>query len=394
MLLSRRELFGITLAGLLCTLSSSVQASEKKDIVDTAIATGQFKTLAAALHAADLVDSLKGKGPFTVFAPTDEAFGKLPKGTVEDLLKPDSKSTLAGILKYHVISGAVDAEKVVKLTNATTINGQRIDIVVNDSGVTIDNAKVIQTDIECSNGVIHVIDAVLLPASENIPATAVKAGTFKTLVAAAKAAGLVDVLTSDKPLTVFAPTDAAFSRLPKGTVQSLLKPENSDQLKQILLYHVVDGRVYADQVLKLAEAKSLSGSLLQITTSEKGAFINDSKLTAIDIEASNGVIHVIDSVLIPPVKTVSKAEVKMIIEHAVARGTVLYNAGYTDACARHYMATAISLLGSNHEIPAHAVRHLQNSMLNARAMTCSNSRSWTMRQGLDAAYRVITSDIR
>jgi transforming growth factor-beta-induced protein len=89
MLLSRRELFGITLAGLLCTLSSSVQASEKKDIVDTAIATGQFKTLAAALQAADLVDSLKGKGPFTVFAPTDEAFGKLPKGTVEDLLKPD-----------------------------------------------------------------------------------------------------------------------------------------------------------------------------------------------------------------------------------------------------------------------------------------------------------------
>ena len=215
MLLNRRNTLGLTLAGLVLTLSGSVRAGEKKDIVDTAVAAGQFKTLAAALQAADLVDTLKGEGPFTVFAPTDKAFAKLPEGTVQGLLKPESKGALTGILAYHVVAGSVEAADVVKLSNATTLNGQRVDIAVKDGGVMIDAAKVVVTDIKCSNGVIHVIDSVILPASDNIPATAVKAGTFKTLVAAAKVAGLVDALSGDKPLTVFAPTDEAFSRLPK-----------------------------------------------------------------------------------------------------------------------------------------------------------------------------------
>jgi len=303
MLLNRRTILGITLAGLVCSLSGSLRAGDKKDIVDTAVAAGQFKTLAAALQAADLVDVLKGKGPFTVFAPTDEAFAKLPKGTVAGLLKPEAKGKLTGILAYHVVAGAVDARKVVKLSNAATVNGQRVDIAVKDGDVMIDNAKVVVTDIECSNGIIHVIDSVILPTSDNIPATAVKAGTFKTLVAAAKAAGLVDALSGDKPLTVFAPTDEAFARLPEGTVASLLKPENIGQLKQILLYHVVQGRVYSDQALQLKEAPSLAGPMLKIRASKKGAFINESKLTALDIETSNGVIHVIDAVLCVPVST-------------------------------------------------------------------------------------------
>ena len=394
MLLNRRTILGLTLAGLVLTLGTTVRAGEKKDIVDTAVAAGQFKTLAAALQAADLVDALKGEGPFTVFAPTDDAFGKLPKGTVEGLLKPESKGALTGILTYHVVAGSVEAADVVKLSNATTLNGQRVDIVVKDDGVMIDGAKVVATDIECSNGVIHVIDSVILPVSDNIPATAVKAGTFKTLVAAAKAAGLVDALSDNKPLTVFAPTDEAFAQLPEGTVENLLKPENIDQLKQILLYHIVEGRVYSDQALELDEAPSLAGPMLKISANKKGAFINKSKLTALDIEASNGVIHVIDAVLLPPAKKVSKADAKAAIEHAVARGAALYNAGHADACAQQYMSTAITLLESNHEMPAHAVRHLQTAMQHAKATSCSNSQSWTMRRGLDAAYRVMTADIR
>lgn len=393
MLLNRRTILGFALVGLV-TLSSTVRAGEKKDIIDTAVAAGNFKTLAAALQAADLVDALKGKGPFTVFAPTDEAFAKLPKGTVEGLLKPEAKGTLTGILTYHVVSGAVDSGKVVKLSNATTLNGQRVDIAVKDGEVMVDTAKVVVTDIECSNGIIHVIDSVILPASDNIPATAAKAGTFKTLVAAAKAAGLVDALSGEKPLTVFAPTDEAFARLPKGTVENLLKPENIDQLKQILLYHVVAGRVYSDQALELEEAKSLAGPMLKISASKKGAFINKSKLTALDIEASNGVIHVIDAVLLPPAKKVSKADAKAAIEHAVTRGAALYNAGHTDACARQYMTTAVSLLESDHEMSAHAVRHLQTAVQHAKATNCSNSQSWTMRRGLDAAYRLMMTDIR
>ncbi|MBN2108985.1 MAG: fasciclin domain-containing protein [Deltaproteobacteria bacterium] len=138
-------------------------SQDKKDIVDTAIAAGSFATLAKALTAAGLVDTLKSKGPFTVFAPTDEAFAKLPAGTLDDLLKPENKEKLKGILTYHVVSGEVMAKDVIKMKTAQTVNGQLLKITVADGAVMVDNAKVTKTDIKCSNGVIHVIDAVVLP---------------------------------------------------------------------------------------------------------------------------------------------------------------------------------------------------------------------------------------
>jgi transforming growth factor-beta-induced protein len=143
------------------TLTTS--AADKKDIVDTAVGAGSFKTLVAAVQAAGLVDTLKGKGPFTVFAPTDEAFAKLPKGTVEDLLKPENKAKLVAVLTYHVVPGKVMAADVVKLKEAKTVQGQSVKIVVADGKVKVDAANVVKTDIETSNGVIHVIDAVILP---------------------------------------------------------------------------------------------------------------------------------------------------------------------------------------------------------------------------------------
>ncbi|NBW87960.1 MAG: fasciclin domain-containing protein [Planctomycetia bacterium] len=138
-------------------------AVDSKDIVDTAVAAGSFKTLAAALQAAGLVDTLKGKGPFTVFAPTDEAFAKLPAGTVDSLLKPENKAQLVAVLTYHVVPGKVLAADVVKLSEAKTVQGSAAKITVVDGGVKVDNANVVKTDIGCSNGVIHVIDAVILP---------------------------------------------------------------------------------------------------------------------------------------------------------------------------------------------------------------------------------------
>ena len=161
------KFFGIALIALFAFAAAS-QASAgnyKKDIVDTAVAAGQFETLAAALGAADLVETLKGDGPFTVFAPTDEAFAKLPEGTVESLLKPENRDQLIAILTYHVVPGAVRAADVVKLDEAATVNGQSVAIQVADNGVQINNANVIATDIEASNGVIHVIDTVILPSS-------------------------------------------------------------------------------------------------------------------------------------------------------------------------------------------------------------------------------------
>ena len=146
-------------AFLICTSF----AGSQKDIVDTAVAAGGFTTLATALTEADLVETLKGEGPFTVFAPTDEAFAKLPAGTLNDVLKPENKAKLQGILTYHVVPGKVMAADVVKLKSAKTVNGQSITIKVTDGTVMVDNAKVTKTDIMCSNGVIHVIDTVILP---------------------------------------------------------------------------------------------------------------------------------------------------------------------------------------------------------------------------------------
>ena len=134
-----------------------------KDIVDTAVAAGQFTTLAKALGAAGLVDTLKGKGPFTVFAPTDEAFAKLPAGTIDELLKPENKEKLKAILLYHVVSGNVTAAKVTKMSSAKTVNGQELSISASNGKVMVNNATVVKADVMASNGVIHVIDTVLMP---------------------------------------------------------------------------------------------------------------------------------------------------------------------------------------------------------------------------------------
>lgn len=150
----------LILAGTFGTASS---AEGEMDIVDTAVAAGDFKTLAAALTAAGLVDTLKGAGPFTVFAPTDAAFAKLPAGTLENLLKPENREQLTAILTYHVVPGAVKAEQVVTMDEATSVNGQAIDIALSGATVMVDGATVTAADIVASNGVIHVIDSVILP---------------------------------------------------------------------------------------------------------------------------------------------------------------------------------------------------------------------------------------
>ena len=278
------------------------------DIVDTAVADGRFTTLVAAVTAAELVDTLKGEGPFTVFAPTDDAFAALPEGTVESLLLPENKQALTDILLYHVVSGKVMAADVVNLESATTVLGKDVAIKVDGGKVYINDAEVIITDIETSNGVIHVIDSVILPPSEEeammdktIVDIAVEDGRFNTLVAAVTAADLVETLNGEGPFTVFAPTDDAFAALPEGTVENLLLPENKQALTDILLYHVVSGKVMAADVVGLTSAPTVLGQDITITVKDGNVFLNDTVQVIItDIEASNGVIHVIDAVLLPP----------------------------------------------------------------------------------------------
>ena len=280
-----------------------------KDIVDTAIADGRFTTLVTAVKAAGLVDTLKGAGPFTVFAPTDDAFAKLPAGTVEDLLKPENLETLKNILLYHVVAGKVMAADVVTLdgkTADTALKDHPLNISVKDGKVYLnENVEVIITDIETSNGVIHVIDSVLLPEEKlsDIVDTAVADSRFTTLVAAVQAAGLVETLKGEGPFTLFAPTDEAFAKLPAGTVEDLLKPENLETLTNILLYHVVPGKVMAADVVQLDGQMvdtALEGQQIKITVKDGKVYLNDTVQVIItDIETSNGVIHVIDSVLLP-----------------------------------------------------------------------------------------------
>lgn len=161
MLISARKVT-LSLAALLLVFSTAYAAAQK-DIVDTAVDAGSFNTLAAALEAGGLVETLKGSGPFTVFAPTDEAFAKLPEGTVENLLKPENKEQLVAVLTYHVVPGEVLSEQLVTLDQAKTVNGQSVAIAVQDGKVMVNNAHVVQADVMASNGVIHVIDTVILP---------------------------------------------------------------------------------------------------------------------------------------------------------------------------------------------------------------------------------------
>ncbi len=269
------------------------------DVVSVAAGAGKFTTLLAAAEAAGLVDALRSSGPITVFAPTDEAFAKLPAGTVESLLRPENRAALAGILTYHVVPGAIPASRVARLSGATTLNGQRVEFTRTGDGVRIDGAAVIAADVEASNGIIHVIDRVILPADGTIVAVATKAGAFGTLLAAAKAAGLADALAGDGPFTVLAPTDEAFAKLPAGTVESLLKPENKDKLASILRYHVIPGRVYAAQALSLGAAATLQGNEIVFDLANGSLVADGARVVRTDIDASNGVIHVIDAVILP-----------------------------------------------------------------------------------------------
>lgn len=284
------------------------------DIVDTAVAAGGFTTLVAAVEAAGLVDTLKGEGPFTVFAPTDEAFAALPAGTVEALLA-DPEGQLTQILLYHVVPGKVMSTDLSDGMTADTAQGSPVTFTVADGKVMVNAANVVAADIEASNGVIHVIDQVILPpdaaASEesaadsmaapagNIAEVAAAAGNFTTLLAAVEAAGLVDDLTGEGPFTVFAPTDEAFAALPAGTIDTLLAdPEGA--LRDILLYHVVSGKVMSGDLSDGMTADTLQGAPITFTIADGAVKVNGANVVAADVEASNGVIHVIDAVILPP----------------------------------------------------------------------------------------------
>lgn len=371
------------------------------NIVETAVKAGNFDTLVAAVKAADLVAVLSGDGPYTVFAPTDEAFDKLPDGALESLLEPENRTALQEVLMYHVLKGEVSASQASQLRTAATLGGQRLDIGIDNGRLTIDGAGVVGADIKTDNGTIHVIDQVLLPQQSDLIETAVSDGAFKTLAAALKAANLVSVLKEPGPFTVFAPSDSAFAKLPKAMLQGLLEPDRRDKLVALLTYHVVPGRIYASDLLDSQVPTTLEGNEIEASYDEHGLKINDARIIKTDIETANGVIHVIDSVLaIPitasagrmnaPLSRHARFRARMIITRAIQVGAPAYNNGYVKECADIYVATAKRLLAMTPAPFSEKTRaDLEKAVQEAGKMESMDRRAWTMRHALDAAMAAL-----
>ena len=327
-------------------------------IVEVAVESGSFPTLVAAVQAAGLVDVLSGDGPFTVFAPTEEAFAAALAAldmSAEDLLA--NTELLTAVLTYHVLPLAAPAEVVLTLEgqSVATVNGAEVTVTIDGGTVMVNDATVVATDVEASNGVIHVIDTVLLPPADEaaeemeeqpaeeaasappppepaaqpeepaepaepapaeesalaeesaapgtIVEVAVESGSFPTLVAAVQAAGLVDVLSGDGPFTVFAPTEEAFAAALAAldmSAEDLLA--NTELLTAVLTYHVLPLAAPAEVVLTLEgqSVATVNGAEVTVTIDGGTVMVNDATVVATDVEASNGVIHVIDTVLLPP----------------------------------------------------------------------------------------------
>ena len=291
----------------LALIPGASAAAQEQDIVAIAAGSEDFSILTAALETAGLTEALQGEGPFTVFAPTDAAFENLLSAlsiSAEDLL---AQPQLADVLLYHVVAGEVMSGDLQNGMTAETLGGQMITVDLSE-GVKINTSAVITADIKASNGVIHVIDTVLIPetfqlasATAPLPSIvdiAVSNPDFSILVSALAKAELVEALQGEGPFTVFAPTNAAFEALLGElgiTAEELL---GQPQLADVLLYHVVSGAVLSTDLQNGMTAETLGGQSITVDLTD-GVKINKSAVEIADIQAFNGVIHVIDSVLIP-----------------------------------------------------------------------------------------------
>merc|ERR1719310_79037 len=295
---------------------SHLSAEPTMNIVELAQSVDTLSTLVAAVVAGDLVETLSSPGPFTVFAPTNEAFGALPAGTLDDLLKPENKATLVDILTYHVLPEQVLSTDLKTFQSVKTVEGKPVHVIKYHGEVKVgpsvhDLKKVTGADNLASNGVAHIIDGVLLPPAglssdkPNIVELAQSVDDLSTLVAAVVAGDLVETLSSPGPFTVFAPTNEAFGALPEGTLDNLLKPENKDQLVDILTYHVLPAQVLSTDLKFFQSVPTVEGKNVHVVKTHKGVYVGPSvkdlkTVVGADNLASNGVAHIIDGVLLPP----------------------------------------------------------------------------------------------
>jgi len=279
--------------------------------------TADLFTLVTALQTAGLVDILAGSGPFTVFAPNNEAFAAVPPAELKYLL--NNKTALTAVLEYHVASGKVLSTDLSNGEEIPTLQGENVTVTItnttNETSVKIDNATVTTANVEASNGVVHIIDQVMIPpgfTAPTIPELAA-AANLTTLVAAVTAAKLGATLSGAGPFTVFAPTNEAFAALPDGVLTALLKPANIADLIKVLEYHVVSGEVLRTDLKNGQEVKTLEGQDVNITIAGSNVSVNAAKVIEANVFAVNGVVHVINSVLLPPGFTPPSEQTPMLV---------------------------------------------------------------------------------
>ena len=312
--------------------SPIVVADDTQDIPTNAQNTGVHDSLVAALSHAGLVSALQADGPFTVFAPTDDAFAAagIDLSTFDT---DEENATLSDILLYHVVSGSVAASDVTDGMSAEALNGDDLSFTVSDGSVMVNDATVTTADVMASNGIIHVIDKVLMPPADlaDIPTVAQGTGIHTSLVAAVVQAELLTTLQGDGPFTVFAPTDDAFAAAGID-LAALDTEEGKAALTDILLYHVVSGAVPSSAVTDGMSAAAVNGDDLSFTVGE-GVMVNDANVVLADVPASNGVIHVIDKVLMPPADV---TEEDGDICYNMATHTVAAGASFAECMAYAY----------------------------------------------------------
>ena len=297
------------------------------NVLDIILNSDVHMTLGTTIIAAQLYDDLNNEGPFTVFAPTDDAFNALGQETIDALLA-DPTGDLANILLYHVLGADVRSTDLSNGQIATTLLGQDIKVTINEEGVFINDAQVTTADLVADNGVVHVLDAVLLPPSGTVVDVVVNSEDHTILETAVVAAGLTEALSAEGPFTVFAPTDDAFTALGQETIDALLA-DPTGELASILQYHVLGDQVYANELENGQIAMTLGGQDVKVTINEEGVFINDAQVTVTDILATNGVVHVLDAVLLPPAETVVDVVVNSEVHNTLE--TAVVAAGLAEA---------------------------------------------------------------
>lgn len=291
---------------------------ESFTVADVIAEEDDLSTLATAVDAAGLTETLEGDGPFTVFAPTNDAFNALPDGLLDDLLA-DPAGALTDILLYHVAGDSLGSADLSDEQEIITINGAAVTVTISNGDVFINDAQVLVADLTADNGVVHIIDAVLVPDDSpeifSVFNIIEDSPDHNTLEQAIIAAGLVEALEAEGPFTVFAPTDDAFDALPDGVLDALLS-DPQGALSEVLLYHVIGDNLGSSDLENDLELTTLNGETVLITIENSNVFINDAQVTVTDLLADNGVVHVIDAVLVPGDSPSDPTTVMDIIENA------------------------------------------------------------------------------